>query len=334
MHFSRRFLVRDESQVLALADLAGKVWIFPAAAAQLPAMTHRRREIPLIDMSVYGQDQLRREGIVMKQFADSMTQNPGVLEPHYHDFFQISLLWGPASVMHDFREFEVSGNTLLFLSPGQVHTMIPGPEMDGIIVSFTREFFGADSGFLLELPFFFSADRSPALSLTDDPAGIAQEIFGKMQREYVAKLSGAREILRALLRILFVHAERWQEPLANFSPKRSDLLVREFHQQIELHFLDWQTLEPYARGLGVTPNHLNDVVKETSGRTAGEHIRARRLLDAKRLLLYSKLTVSEIGYHLGFKDPSYFSRFFRRYEETTPVDFRERIREKYRENPR
>jgi AraC family transcriptional activator of pobA len=301
--------------------------------AQFLAMTHRRRQIPLIDMLVYGQDQLRREGIVMKQFADSTTQNPGVLEPHYHDFFQISLLWGPASVMHDFREFDVRDNTLLFLSPGQVHTMIPGPKMDGIIVSFTREFFGASSGFLMELPFFFSADRSPALSLPADLAATARDLFCKMQREYVAKLSGWQEILRALLRILFVHAERWQEPLENVSPKRSDLLVREFHQQIERHFLDWQSLGPYAHELGVTPNHLNDVVKEVSGRTAGEHIRARRLLDAKRLLLYSQLTVSEIGYHLGFKDPSYFSRFFRRYEEVTPRDFRERIREKYRENP-
>ena len=60
-----------------------------------------------------------------------------------------------------------------------------------------------------------------------------------------------------------------------------------------------------------------------------EVIRQRRLLDAKRLLSHSEMSVSEIGYHLGFEDPSYFSRFFRRYERCAPAEFREQIREKY-----
>ncbi|HEY1121221.1 MAG TPA: helix-turn-helix domain-containing protein, partial [Haloferula sp.] len=57
-----------------------------------------------------------------------------------------------------------------------------------------------------------------------------------------------------------------------------------------------------------------------------------RLLDAKRLLLYSELSVAEIGYRLGFKDPSYFGRFFRRYESRTPAEFRDEIREKYQKD--
>jgi len=78
-------------------------------------------------------------------------------------------------------------------------------------------------------------------------------------------------------------------------------------------------------------NHLKDVVCAATGRAAGEHIRLRRLLAAKRQLLHSELTVSEIGFKLGFKDPSYFSRFFRRYEKLTPAVFRTRSREKYQQ---
>lgn len=280
----------------------------------------------------YGQEQLRREGVVVKPIDVSSVQNPGVLFPHYHDFFQVSLLSGHGHVMHDFREFEVDGDTLLFLSPGQVHTVFRSPEMKGTIVSFTREFFGVESGFLLELPFFFMTGATPWLSLEASAAVWVRKTFHEMQEEYADGQSGGIEILRSLLRILFVRAGRWHDSKGLVLPRRSDVLVRRFHQEIENHFLEWSALDPYARVLGVTANHLNDVIKEVTGRPAGEHIRARRLLDAKRLLLYSDLSVSEIGYHLGFKDPSYFSRFFRRYEKGSPAGFRRRIREKYRKN--
>jgi AraC-like DNA-binding protein len=75
---------------------------------------------------------------------------------------------------------------------------------------------------------------------------------------------------------------------------------------------------------------LTESLRLEIGLTAGELIRARLLLEAKRLLLHSELTVAEIGYELGFEDPSYFSRFVRREIETSPVELRNQLREKYR----
>ncbi|MDB6140706.1 MAG: AraC family transcriptional regulator, partial [Verrucomicrobiaceae bacterium] len=106
-------------------------------------------------------------------------------------------------------------------------------------------------------------------------------------------------------------------------------LARQFCLEVEHHFRQWQALTPYATLLGVSVNHLNEMVSEHTGHSAGDIIRQRRLLDAKRLLLHSDFSISEIGYQTGFDDPSYFSRFFRRYAHTTPADFRDRIREKY-----
>jgi AraC-like DNA-binding protein len=70
-------------------------------------------------------------------------------------------------------------------------------------------------------------------------------------------------------------------------------------------------------------------VRKESKQSAGAIVRQRRLLDAKRLLSHSDLSVSEIGYRLGFQDPSYFSRFFRKSTGSAPAEFREAIREKY-----
>ncbi|WP_306301492.1 helix-turn-helix domain-containing protein [Verrucomicrobium spinosum] len=77
----------------------------------------------------------------------------------------------------------------------------------------------------------------------------------------------------------------------------------------------------------MTAGHLNDVVRQFTAGTAGELIHARELLEARRLLMHTELSVSEIAYRLGYKDPSYFARVFRKSTGQAPADFRAAIRE-------
>ena len=298
----------------------------------------KRNAVPSIGLNPHSRDTLRAEGFVAMAYEKSMALEPARLKPHYHDFFQVSLLRGTGRLMHDFREKDVDGLTLLFITPGQVHTVKPENGMHGTIVSFTREFFDAgpetDATLLLELPFYFATDSPPWLSL--DPAHETEipALFRELQSEADHARPDAPEVIRALLRILFVKARRLCAVRATAAQTpRAAALARGFQLAVEKHFLEWPALAPYARQLGVTANHLNDTVASATGRSAGEHIRLRRLLSAKRQLLHSALSVSEIGYRLGFKDPSYFSRFFRRYERLSPADFRARTREKYRQEP-
>ncbi|TDU70829.1 AraC-like DNA-binding protein [Prosthecobacter fusiformis] len=293
-----------------------------------------RRTIPSLQMSDYGQDSLRQQGVVVMPLELSMSREPSRLIPHFHDFFQLFLIQGPARLMHDFREYDVNGVTLFFLSPGQVHTIYPrSPSMHGTVASFTQAFFDHQSpppSMLFELPFFFASGAAPSFSVEKKEAARIIALFSDLQREYDEGRRGVMEALRALLRILFIEASRLEavgHPVQE--PSRAALLTRQFHLALEHHFREWQALAPYAKQLGVTVNHLNDVIHEETGHSAGELIRHRRLLDAKRLLLHSDLSVSEIGYQIGFHDPSYFSRFFRRYVGETPAEFRDAIREKY-----
>ena len=292
-----------------------------------------RRNIPAVEMHQYGQEHLRQEGIVILPVMESMADDPQRLHPHYHDFFQVSLIIGQGRLMHDFRERDIDGPTLFFLRPGQVHTIGAREGLSGTVISFTQAFFDHESpppSRLYEMPFFSPGETVPWLSLDEARVGPMGEIFAALQGEFDGALEGAAEVLRALLRILFVKAGRLYaaaHPAGKAS--RGSLLARQFSLEVERRFREWHSLPPYARQLGVSANHLNEVVKEQTGHAAGEIIRQRRLLDAKRLLLHSDLSVSEIGYQLGFEDPSYFSRFFRRYTLHTPARFRQDIREKY-----
>jgi AraC family transcriptional activator of pobA len=298
----------------------------------MPPLSNRRA-LHQLGMSKAGPEELWQSGIAVTPFMDPVAQEPQRLQPHYHAFYQIFLLKGRATVMQDFVEFPARGTTLVFLSPGQVHTVRPTPSLSGTSLSFTQEFFDHHTpppSQLFEFPFFFTTDTRPWLSLPlRDPFRI-EEVFTELQREFNAAQVGAGEVLRALLHILLVRANRFYA--VAHPPKeasRAAVLMRQFHLAVEQHFRTIHSVPEYAQMLGITANHLHDVAREESGRSAGEVIRQRRMLDAKRLLLHSEASVSEIAYQLGFQDPSYFARAFKRDVGQSPVEFREGIREKH-----
>jgi AraC family transcriptional regulator, transcriptional activator of pobA len=105
--------------------------------------------------------------------------------------------------------------------------------------------------------------------------------------------------------------------------------IARFQALIDEHFRRRHRVAEYAGLLGLTPGHLNDLTKAATGQTASALIDARLILEAKRLLAHSDATTAQIAADLGFEDPSYFGRFFRRHADQAPGAFRATIREKY-----
>lgn len=268
----------------------------------------------------------------------SITLEPMRLRPHVHDFFQVFWVEGRTTLMHDFREYRLKGKTVVFVNPGQVHSLRRNPEMRGVQASFTQEFFDHRSpppSKLIDLPFFFEPEAVPCLPVPDTDDHRIERVFAEMQREYDLARPQAADALRSLLQLLFVRVSRlFAEVHPSPGVSKAAQVARRFLVAVEHHFREDWSVADYARELHLTANHLNDTVREQTGHTAGDIIRRRKLLDAQRLLLHSDLNVAEIAYQLGFPDPSYFSRFFRRMAQRTPAAFREEIREKYHRNAR
>jgi AraC-like DNA-binding protein len=295
-----------------------------------------RRAIPFFPFHDYGEEGLRRLGVMVIALDKSITLEPARLRPHVHDFFQVFWVEGRTTLMHDFREYHLKGKTVVFVNPGQVHTLRRRPGMGGMQISFTQEFFDHRSpppSGLIDLPFFFQPEAVPCLPVPDaDSFGIGR-IFAELLREYDRAWPWAEDALRSLLHLLFVRIRRhFAEVHPASGASRAAQVARQFYVAVEHHFREDWSVGDYARHLHLTANHLNDTVQEQTGHSAGEVIRRRRLLDAQRLLLHSDLDVAEIAYQLGFRDPSYFGRFFRRMAKKTPAAFREEIREKYHRN--
>ena len=108
-------------------------------------------------------------------------------------------------------------------------------------------------------------------------------------------------------------------------PQQKQVLLRNFRKLIDQHYLSIRLPKEYADLLYVTPNHLNALCHDLLGKTAGELIRDRILLEAKRLLTNANMTIAEISYTLNFQDNSYFNRFFKKYAGVTPDEFRKQF---------
>jgi AraC-like DNA-binding protein len=148
--------------------------------------------------------------------------------------------------------------------------------------------------------------------------------FAQMLEEFDKKDADFKmDILRGMLSIILVRLSRVVPRSFNEGVSKHNLvLMRQFEILIEQHFRDKRLPKEYAELMFVTPNHLNALTNSVVGKSAGELIRDRILLEAKRLLVNSDLMISQIAESLNFEDNAYFTRFFKKYLGVTPEGFR------------
>jgi AraC-like DNA-binding protein len=102
-------------------------------------------------------------------------------------------------------------------------------------------------------------------------------------------------------------------------------LLKNFKNLIEKNYINNRLPKNYAELLYITPNHLNALCNDLLDMSAGEIIRNRVVLEAKRLLVNPQLGISEVANHLNFADNSYFTKFFKKHAGITPEEFRKQF---------
>ena len=102
-------------------------------------------------------------------------------------------------------------------------------------------------------------------------------------------------------------------------------LVARFREKVESHLRMGLSIAQYAKALSVTPARLRAACLEVTGKPPARVLEDRLLLEAKRNLTYTNMTVAETAYYLGFADPAYFSRFFSKHAGESPATFRKRM---------
>ncbi len=264
----------------------------------------------------------------------SHLKNSNVDDIHKHTFYEI--LWteeGLSKQTIDYKEYEILPDSLFFISPNQVHQFEEWKPLKGGTILFTEDFFllnHNNKDKLFELSFLDNFYANPCIQFSKNDFLEIKQTINLIIKEQ-KRTDKSQTITQALLHILLAQVQRCVdiETEKSFS-KKYLILFKQFKNLLEKHFIENKTTSFFAEKLCITAHHLNLITKEVTGKTASEVIRARSILEAKRLLTFSDKTVSEIAFQLNYTDSSYFAKVFRAETHQSPITFKIEMSEKYR----
>ncbi len=247
---------------------------------------------------------------------------------HKHDFyFVLAVEKGKGSHEIDFVKYNVHNNTVFILRPGQVHRL---------------QIKAGATGFLLEFDFaFYQPKNSIAEQRWKKASGknycaVEAARFAKLQSilaniftEYSDKQEGYPEAIKASLDLFFIECIRQsrnpkgiETTKSNYTQERFEELVR----LLESNIGQMKNVSEYASLLNLSHYQLNAIAKASVGKTVSELINNQIILEAKRYLLATTSQVKDIADHLGYEDPSYFIRFFKKHTGHSPEVFRKNFK--------
>jgi AraC family transcriptional activator of pobA len=254
------------------------------------------------------------------------------IEPHVHQgLYQV--LWvghGAAEVVQDERRETVLGPAAIVVPPGVVHGFRFAPDTDGLVLTLSARFLveGEFQSVGEAFRALFSAPGVLRFEPGDPSAARLGALFAELAAEFAqpgaADAPVAGWLARAVVwRLAQASAQRQQTVEAGARAHRHQALFTRFTVLVEQHFLAHWPVARYASLLGLSVPRLNRVVQAEAGRNALELLHERLTREACRRLVYIAAPVAHLAAELGFDDPAYFCRFFKRRMGVSPHQFRQ-----------
>jgi AraC-like DNA-binding protein len=243
------------------------------------------------------------------------------ITPHKHDFF-LTVLFTKGSGIHviDFTSYKIKPGVAFMLSPGQTHNWILSKDIDGFVFFHTKNFYDeASITSVKNFPFFNSIYNPPIVSVTNKNK--IKTLFSEIRSEYERNDPLKPQKLHALVTLVYIELSRSYKETK--TPENQNYLskVRLLEDLIDLNFKTIKQANQYANLMAMSEKHLNRISKACLNKTTTDLITDRIILEAKRELTHSNLTVREIADKLGYFDNSYFARLFKKKSGQTPIEF-------------
>lgn len=242
----------------------------------------------------------------------------------YKDLTRIVLLKS-GSITIDFKEFSTDDCNLLFIRPGQYIQV--KPDSGGRIIYYTPHLYAQDiddHDLVFGGMLFNGKEEQPGLKLDQAYKDSVESFINKIALEMSNPDDNQEAMIRAVIKQLIVTSTRiWRQQYGRLSlVNRENDFSRFFDRLVEHNFLKFHSVADYANMLNISPKALNKRVSKFGNCTPGAIIRRRIILEAKRMLIHTPMSVKEISYKLGYDDPSYFIRFFGKQVNMPPQNYR------------
>jgi len=270
----------------------------------------------------YG-DELLIDLILLEDLQPYIAENP-VHSLTYYDITLISNGRGTFSL--DRQTEPIERGRIFFTSPGLVRRWNFNTMPSGYVLLFEEEFlctFFNDAQFIQNLSVFSTYGAQSSIVLTPEEYCQQEPLMQNIKDEICRYQIKDKHILRALLYQVLMLLNRMYSahyPVSHVNP--ANKYIQKFVCQVNTNYRNNRSVDFYAQELHITPGHLNDLVKQHIGISAKQHILNRTMLEAKRLLSYTELSVDEIATYLNYDNTSYFVRAFRSSTNQTPLCYR------------
>lgn len=263
----------------------------------------------------------------IRNFNEHVNENLFIEKPHGHNFYLILLVTkGTGKHTIDFLEYEVYPGAMFIVSPGQIHHWNLSPKIDGCILFFTKEYFlhDFDTNKLTRFPFFNSTFSIPSIKLNSKQRKSIAQKYKLIAEEYQTRSTNYREMIRIYLNAMFIELSRvYVKNSNNKLVYNYDLLqLNKYEALVDKYFKRHRPISCYSKKMNITDRQLSYLCKKTVNKTPLEILTDRIILEAKRLIIHSDLSISSISNELNFNDNSYFIRLFKKNTKLTPEQFR------------
>jgi len=292
-------------------------------------MKKLKNTIPVYDICSLSDPEHVFKDVIAQPFGPYLERHPNLYRPHRHSFYHI-VFFTKGSGYHtiDFEKFEVCAGQIYFMIPGQAHSWNFEGEVDGFVVNFSDRMFLSllnDKTYLEQYSFLSGVAKESVCLLSEKNAADAASIMARLVQQLSDRVEQMSDFVCANLILLF-RLVQWSGAgngmRNNLQPKQ--LILYNFRRLIEANYAEKRLPVDYAALLYITPNYLNALCKDLLAKSAGELIRDRILLEAKRLLINAEQPISEIAAQLNFSDNSHFTKFFKKHVGQTPEEFRKK----------
>lgn len=232
----------------------------------------------------------------------------------------------------DGRQQSIDPNHVLCTT--YLHKLRIDNSTDGLrFLIFNREFYCIhtnDSEVSCNGLLFFGSNFSPTLTLDAGETERLNTLFNVLNEEFDTRETGQEEMLRILLKRFIIRCTRLaNKQLVKNGNNQSEIdLIRHFNVLVEEHFKERKSVAEYAELMHKSPKTIANVFSKNSDRTPLEVIHERIIIEAKRMILFTDKTMKEVGFELGYEDPSQFSKLFKKHVGITTSEFRKEHKNK------
>lgn len=236
----------------------------------------------------------------------------------YYLFFFLQK--GTVQFMIDFKEIELKENSILCIVPGQVHSPAGMSDLEGWFLAIDAMFVKDEYKEVFSRLYF--PNNIPRLS--QEKSEELRQCISLVHKKYSAqnKLIGQRIFLDLVSSYIGLFAEIFQQELPLLKGNRMKEIASQFKALLTTSYQTMKRPNEYAAALRISPVYLNEAVKNTTGFPVRDCIRNEIIVQAKRLLYYTDMTIKEIAIELGYVDWAYFTRMFTKSTKVTPSQFR------------